>query len=71
MAYFDKGMLDEAVSYYEKALALRPDFAEVHNNLAAAYYYKKDHAKAIFHVDKAASLGKVNPQLVEVLKPYR
>jgi len=71
LTYFEKGMPDEAIAEYEKAIALRPDFAEVHNNLAAAYYHKKDYAKALLHADKAASLGKVNARLLEVLKPYQ
>ena len=32
----DQGKLDEAVAQYQRALALKPDFAEAHNNLGNA-----------------------------------
>ena len=65
-------MLDEAVSEYRKALALKPDFGKVHNNLAVYHYGEGDFAKAIFHCDKAAENGfSVNPRFLELLKVHR
>ena len=32
----DQGKLDEAVACYRRALELKPDFAEAHNNLGNA-----------------------------------
>ena len=32
----EQGKLDEAVAQYQQALALKPDFAEAHNNLGIA-----------------------------------
>ena len=32
----DQGKLDEAVACYRRALELKPDFAEAHNNLGVA-----------------------------------
>ena len=36
MAFKDQGKLDEAVACYRRALELKPDFAEAHNNLGNA-----------------------------------
>jgi protein O-GlcNAc transferase len=35
--YADLGQLDVAVKHYEKALAIKPDYAEAHNNLGNAF----------------------------------
>jgi len=65
-------MLNEAISEYKKALAINPNSAEAHTNLGAAYYYKGNYKLAIVHCDKAMELGfRVNPKLLELLKPYR
>ncbi len=36
----DQGNLDEAISYFEKAVELKPDYADAHNNIGAAYIEK-------------------------------
>ena len=36
MRWNDQGKLDEAVACYRRALELKPDFAEAHNNLGNA-----------------------------------
>ena len=33
----DQGKLDEAVACYRRALELKPDYAEAHNNLGNAF----------------------------------
>ena len=42
IAFKDQGKLDEAVACYRRALELKPDFAEAHNNLGIAF---KDQGK--------------------------
>jgi tetratricopeptide (TPR) repeat protein len=51
---------------------MAPDFALGHNNLAVAYYQRKDYEKAIEHLDRAVSLGfDPHPGFVETLEAYR
>jgi len=70
--YSDKGRLDEAIFEYKKALTIDPNIIAAHHNLAAAYYYKGNYRSSILHCDKAVELGgRVNPKLLELLKPYR
>jgi len=78
-AYNDLGALyatfgeqDAAIILFTKALEIEPDLAESHNNLAAVYYRQQQFDRAIRHCDRALGLGyKVNPDLLEELKPYR
>lgn len=51
--------LDEAVALYEKALAARPGHGAAHNNLAVAYYRKRDVARAAKHLALAEAAGYV------------
>ncbi|MBW1855503.1 MAG: tetratricopeptide repeat protein [Deltaproteobacteria bacterium] len=70
--YAQKGRLDEAISEFKKTIAINPNFADAHTNLGVAYYYKGNYKLAIVHCDKAVDLGsRVNPKLLELLKPYR
>jgi tetratricopeptide (TPR) repeat protein len=65
-------MFDEAIAEYKKAIAINPNLAEAHYNLAVAYYYKGQHGLAIEPCDRAIELGyKAQPELLEALKPYR
>ena len=57
---------------YKKALAINPNLADAHNNIAVAYYYMGNYKLAIDHYDKAQELGfGVNQKLLALLKPYR
>ena len=69
--YFQQNRLDDAVSEYKKALAIRGDFAIVHNNLAMTYLKKGEYELAIKHCDLASELGAVHPKLLKDLLPYR
>ena len=72
LAYRKKGMIDEAISEYTKALKINPDYAMTHNNIAMAYYHKKEFGLAIKHCDSAIELGfRVHPNLIKALKPHR
>ncbi|PIP20824.1 MAG: hypothetical protein COX40_02670 [Candidatus Omnitrophica bacterium CG23_combo_of_CG06-09_8_20_14_all_40_11] len=69
---YDKGMFNEAIAEYEKAIAINSNDAEAHNNLAVTYYYKGQYDLAIKHCDKAIELGgRVHPGFLEALRPYR
>jgi len=72
LAYGDKGMFDEAIAECKKAIAINPNYAKAHNNLAVVYYEQGQYDLAIKHCDKAIELGgKVHPEFLEALKPYR
>ncbi len=53
MAYHHLFAVDEARRDYERALRLRPDYAEALNNLGAIYYARKNYKKAIRYYRKA------------------
>ena len=45
-----------AIQEYNKALAINPDYAETHRNLARVYYVQKNYLKAAEHYKKLTSL---------------
>jgi len=47
-----KNKLDEAIKYYEKALQLKPNFAQGYYNLGVVYWKKKDFKKVIYYFKK-------------------
>jgi tetratricopeptide (TPR) repeat protein len=70
--YQKKGQLDEAIFEFKKAIANKPRYPEAHQDLSFAYYYKGNHQLALLHCGKVEKLGyRVNPKLLELLKPYR
>jgi tetratricopeptide (TPR) repeat protein len=50
------GRLSEAVGYFQKALYLRPEFIEAHNNLGNAYFLQGDTAQATAQYREALRL---------------
>lgn len=56
----EEDKLDEAVTYYEKALATFPSFLRAHQNLAFAYFKKLDLEKSEKHLLEAVRLGANN-----------
>ena len=67
-----KGMYDETIAEFKRAIEINPNYAEAHNNLAVAYYYKEEYSLAIKHCDRAIELGlRPHPGFLEALKPYR
>jgi hypothetical protein len=47
-------------------------FAVAHNNLALAYFEKKDYKKAVEHCDAAQKNGfEVEPKFLKDLEPHR
>ena len=72
VAFIRKGWLDKAIVKFREVLALKPNLAVAHNNLAYCYYLKEDYQQALKHLDKALLGGYPVPQqLLEGLKPYR
>lgn len=56
--------LDEGIYYFRKAIQMKPNYAEAHNNLAMCLRGKGDKNGAIFHYGKALDS---EPKLVQAL----
>jgi Flp pilus assembly protein TadD len=48
--------IDEAIAHYQKALEVKPDYAEAHSNLGAALVLEKRLDEAIAHCQKALEI---------------
>jgi hypothetical protein len=72
--YYERGMFYEAITEYENAIAIHPNFPEAHNSLGNAYYKISNYSDAALHFEKALALGhKVDLNLLELVKhnqPY-
>jgi len=56
-AYARKGELDKAISEYERALILKPHYAEAYNNLGSVYTIKGRLDEAIAEIEQALALN--------------
>jgi tetratricopeptide (TPR) repeat protein len=52
----DKGQVDKAITHYQKALEIRPGYADAHNNLGNALLQKGRVDEAIAHLQKALEI---------------
>jgi tetratricopeptide (TPR) repeat protein len=57
IAYQILSDLDNAKKYYERAVKLKPDYAEAINNLGTVYYAEKSYRRAINQYHKALRLS--------------
>ena len=57
-----KGQVDEAIAHYQKALQIKPDYAEAHNNLGNALLQKGRVDEAIAHYQKALQIKPDNAE---------
>jgi Flp pilus assembly protein TadD len=57
-----RGQLDEAIPHFEKAVALKPDYADAQNNLGIVLLQKGKVDEAIEHLEKAEELNPRNTQ---------
>lgn len=60
--YFSMNVLDNAISDYDRALAILPDAAAAYHCRATAWYIKKDYQRALADYDKAL---KLDPKLAK------
>jgi tetratricopeptide (TPR) repeat protein len=60
-------MTDDAITSFDKYVALRPDTADSHQFLAQAYYQKKDANKAITLAKKALALDRESINATNIL----
>src|SRR5262249_16382907 len=61
------GNLDDAVGSYERALALRPDYALAHNNLGAILFQRGELEAAGVHLREAVRLDPKNADALDNL----
>jgi len=67
--YLNKGMVDEAILEYKRALEINPNYADAHNNVAVAYFAKGDINLSWKHVRIAEKLDhSPHPKFIELLK---
>ncbi|OGS39747.1 MAG: hypothetical protein A2551_07765 [Elusimicrobia bacterium RIFOXYD2_FULL_34_30] len=66
--YLQKGLNDEAIKNYNKAIEINPKYVDAYNNRAVTYGKKGLYNEAIKDLKKAADLG--NKQARENLKKY-
>lgn len=67
-----KRNMEDAIALCKKAIALEPNNATAHNNIAVAYYVQGKYDLAIQHCDLAIKYGyKVKDELIALLRPYR
>ncbi len=58
----EKGIFDEAIQCYQKAIAVNPNFIDAHFNLGVAYQQLGQHDKAVAPYQKAIDLNPENPK---------
>lgn len=69
LAYALSDRYDQAISDFNKAIALDPNFDKAYNNRGVVYFYHKEYNKAWADVHRAEKLGYVvNPKFLEALK---
>ena len=56
MALAGRGQSIEAIAHYQKALEIKPDYAEAHNNLGIALAGRGQVDEAIAHYQKALEI---------------
>ncbi|MFC1668378.1 tetratricopeptide repeat protein [Chlamydiota bacterium] len=70
--YVAVGTIEKGIALLKKGLMLDENSPVIHYNLAIAYVENKDYDKAIFHCDKAISLGgKIHPKFLEKIDQFR
>ena len=60
IAYSERGLLDEAMAEYRKAIKINPNFANAHNNLGVAYYERGFLDEAMAEYRKALAINHKN-----------
>jgi len=54
--YYHKGMYDKAIAEFQKALRIKPNYSEAHNNLGVIYRIRSMYDKAIYEFNEAIRL---------------
>ncbi len=65
LAYFTLMKWDDSIRDFNRAIEMRPDYANLYNGRGMAYFFKKDKARALDDLDKAIS---INPNYAEAYR---
>ncbi len=57
-----RGQVDEAIIQFQRALAIKPDFADAHNNLGIALFQERQVDEAIIQFQKALAISPDNAE---------
>ena len=52
----DNALIDKAITYFEKAISLYPNYGDAYGEMGLAYFYKGDQDKALTYYTKASEL---------------
>ena len=71
IAYYETGQYDNAISDFNKALEINPNYAEAYYNRGIINLRKQEYDKALDDLEKAQSLGfKVDPKFLNNARGY-
>lgn len=62
MAYFDSGLLKNAILEYEKAIKINPNHLRLLNDIATSYERNNQRSEAIYYYRKALSISPLFPE---------
>lgn len=69
IAYYKQKNFTQAISEYNKAIAINPNYADAYYNRGVSYYETKEYGKAWADVHQAENIGfKADPYFIEVLE---
>jgi O-antigen ligase/Tfp pilus assembly protein PilF len=64
VAWTGRGEPDKAMAYYQRALAIKPDFSKAHINMGGIYMGRKKYADAVNAFEKALENEPENPMVL-------
>jgi tetratricopeptide (TPR) repeat protein len=63
VAYREMGNYTQAISYYQKAISIDPNYSLAYYNMGVAYSDMENYTQALYNYRKAAQLGNENAQI--------
>jgi tetratricopeptide (TPR) repeat protein len=62
IAFHQQSQLDDALKSYQRAVRLKPDYAEAINNIGTVYYVRKSYRRAISYFRRAIKIAPEDPR---------
>ena len=63
LTYLEKRQLDEALDYFLRSVAIKPDYVMAYNNMGNIYYEKGMREEAVRNYEKALSFDEFHPEV--------
>ncbi|MAE20030.1 hypothetical protein CMK12_14070 [Candidatus Poribacteria bacterium] len=57
LTYYNRGQLEQSIAEYQKAIQIKPDFAQAHNNLGNVYYNQGKLEEAVVEYQGAIAIN--------------